>query len=327
MLRPVVPFIASLLNRFLDIRVAFAIVNLALWCGAAVLMFQLAKSLTQRTDTAFLSAAYFTGSVPMLFFAGSVLTDMAGYFFVLVGAYLVIKWNLPQASFRRIGLASAIMTVGMLSRETVASVFFLAFAWTLLSKGSLRRTALFAIIPIALAFLWSVLVGVNYLDWAAANLAFQTQHQPMTVSERLFTWSRTVYLAFRPEGILLAILGILQLGFSSKLKAHIAILGGIAAFLLIAPGVIDYRYTFILFPSVLVLAGLGTARVCAFAAEKTLPPSSGSKRKIALALQLVILILYMIDTNRIGLRLLSFPWRPYTDPTVSSAAYLIKSLS
>lgn len=324
LLRPVVPLASAMLNHFLDIRAAFAVVNLLMWGAASVLMYLFAKSLSERVDTAFLASAYFTSSVPTLFFGGAVLTDMAGYFFVLLGAYVVVNWNLPKASIQRVGIASAIMTVGLLSRETVASVFFLAFVWALLSKGSLRKTALFVIIPIALALLWSVLVGVSYLDWAAANAAFQGQHQPMTIPQRLFAWLPTVVHAFRPEGIFLAFLGILQLALKKKLKVHFAILGGIGVFLLIAPGVLDYRYAFILFPSVLVLAGLGTTWLSAVVAEKALPLSPGSKRKLALALELAILIVYMIDTNRIALRVLSFPWKPYTDPMVSPIALLLK---
>lgn len=319
LLRPVIPFAASLLNSFLDIRTSFGIVNVFLWSVTSLLMFRYARRLTGQEDTAFLAAAFFTTSVPMLIFGAAILTDMAGYLFVLVGVILLFNWNLLRASLRKVVVAGLIMTLGVLARETVASVFFVAVLWALMSKGSWRRLLLFVAIPLGLALIWSGLIGVSYYNWAMSNATFAAEHQAMSIPMRILTWSYSIAHAFRPEIVILAIVGFLRLRDRTKAKQELTIALGLSIFLLIAPGVIDYRYTFILFPAMLPLAALGTREIATWLTH-ALPISDSTKLKISVAFEVAVLLLYLVETNLITIRFVSLPWKPYVDPTLPTNA-------
>jgi hypothetical protein len=185
LLRPLVPFLASLVNYFVDIRTSFALVNLVFWCAAVVLMFYFTKMLTKDTNASLLSAALLTSAIPLLLFGDAVLTDMAGYFFILLGTYLVIKWDIPHATLQRVCLAGLIVTIGILSREVVASVLIFASVWTLLSKGSISRLIIFLSIPIGISLLWSFAVGVSYATWyTQGGLAFAAAHQQLSLARK-----------------------------------------------------------------------------------------------------------------------------------------------
>jgi hypothetical protein len=242
---------------------------------------------------------------------------MGGYFFILLATYLIFKWNLPKASLRKIMVGAVIVGFGILTRETVVSIFLVALIWTLLSKGSLPRILLFGTASMAIAILWTIASGTSYWTWFMSQTQFQTTYQHLTLEGRVLTWLQTIYLAFRPEGVILALLGFYVARRNGNVKAFATMLIGLAGFLILTPGVVDYRYTFILFPAVLPLAGLGLVEIGNYVTNFTLALSKSNSRSLtiaALASQLIIVILlgyYVLETNRIALRFLSFPWKPY----------------
>ncbi len=280
-----------------------------------MLMIGLTKSFSERQDSTFVTAGFFTTSVPMLLYAGAVLSDMGGYFFTLVGVYLVIRWDiLRSATVKKLILGALIMTIGLLSRETVASVFFVAFAAALCirPRGSLVKVVLFGGIPIGIGLIWTYLVGVSYL--AAFNY-----YQPLTPLARIATWLYAARLAFRPEILIFALVGLLKLRKTSRIRMSVAILVGISAFLLLEPGVVDYRYAFILFPAVLPLAGLGTCAMAEYISGR-LAISPSRKKQFNLVFVILVLVLYIFETNWITHKFFSFPWKPFIDPSVSNSA-------
>jgi hypothetical protein len=128
----------------------------------------------------------------------------------------------------------------------------------------------------------------------------------------LLTWLQTIYLAFRPEGVILALLGFYVARGSGTIKAFATMLTGLAGFLVLTPGVVDYRYTFILFPAVLPLAGLGLVEIGSYVTKLKLLSRPIAKRPTmaTLASGVIVVILvgyYVLETNRIALRFLSFP--------------------
>jgi hypothetical protein len=138
---------------------------------------------------------------------------------------------------------------------------------------------------------------------------------------RVITWFQTIYLAFRPEGIILALIGF----FAAKkigigiFRTFTTMLIGLAGFLILTPGVVDYRYTFILFPAVLPLAGLGVVQITNYiitrkSISEALSKRPGLRKLIPVLIILILVGYYVLETNRIALRFISLPWKPYITP-------------
>jgi hypothetical protein len=219
-------------------------------------MFYFTKTLTKDTNSSFLSSAFLTGAIPFLLFGDAVLTDMAGYFFILLGTYLVIRWDLPRAALPRVCIASLVVAAGILSRESVASVLIFAAVWTILTRGSFLRLALFVTIPVGIAVIWSSIMGVSYLAWyAQGGLHFAAANQQLGILEKGYRLLGSIQYGF--VVVVLAALGLLQIRKIDSLKIHASIWIG-ALVVISAWPIIDTRFTFILFPSIMPLAGAGS---------------------------------------------------------------------
>jgi len=322
LLRPVVPFAASVLNHVMGIEASFALFNVVLWFGSSLLMFELTELLTERTDVAFVATSFFTASIPILLYGGAILTDMSGYFFVLLGTYLILKLDLGRATYARVILSSLIIALGVLSREFAASVIVTLVIWILFTKGSWRRVLLVTLIVAAIAFTWSTAVGISYTSWlsynvlnASQNAAFESQNAPVTL--RIWTWIRTIRIAFRPEILLLSVVGgALVIKRRTKLPAFASSLLGPAivtlALALFGAGT-DFRYTFTMFPALLPLASLGVIWLANKISVFLITTNSQSHR-LATILMTLCVALFIIETNMITLRFLSPPWNPYVAP-------------
>ncbi|HYW01349.1 MAG TPA: hypothetical protein VE862_07755 [Candidatus Acidoferrum sp.] len=322
LLRPVVPLVASLLNHVIGIEASFAVFNAVLWFASSLLMFKLTEMLTERTDAAFVATSFFTASIPILLYGGAVLTDMSGYFFALLGTYLILKLDLGRATYVKVIASSFVVALGVLSREFAASVVVTLVIWVLLTRGSWRRVVLMTLIVVAIAFAWSTAVGISYNSWlsynvlnASQNAAFESQNAPLAL--RLWTWIRTIRIAFRPEILLLAVIGGASiLKRRTKLPAFAASLLGPAIVTLglaVVGAGTDFRYTFTMFPSVLPIASLGVIwlanQVAAFFIRK-----NGHSEKLATVLTILCVVAFIIETNLITMRFLSLPWNPYVAP-------------
>ena len=322
LLRPLVPFLASLANYFVDIRTSFAIVNLVFWCAGAVLMFYFTRLLTKDANASLLSAALFTSAIPMLLFADAVLTDMAGYFFILFGVYLVVRWDLPRATLKRVCIAGLVVGVGILARESVAAVLIFALVWAISSRGSITRTIIFCLIPIGISVLWSSAMGVSYLAWyAQGGLAYAAVNQHLSLLRRAYRLLGSVQYAFGrfPEVLVLAALGLLRIQDKGYFKIHISILIGTFAIILAWP-VIDTRFTFILFPSIFPLAGSGLEEAYNLIFKSKLVqttwPAFPDTSRSRFVFLLFVVAIYALITNVVLRGYASFPWMPFTDPSV-----------
>jgi hypothetical protein len=322
LLRPVIPFLASLINYFVDIRTSFAMVNLVFWCASAILMFYFTKLLTKNLYSSLFSSALFTSAVPMLLFADAALTDMGGYFFILLGTFLVIKWNIPHASLRRVCLTGLVLGIGVLTRESVASVLIFAIVWTILSKGSVSRIATLCLIPLAMSLAWSQALGVSYVTWyVQGGLVFAGAHQALGPMRRaLRTLGSIVYSFGRyPVALAFAAFGFLRIRDRDYFKIHISVLIGALAIILAWP-VIDTRFSFILFPSVLPLAGAGLEDAYRTIFNSKLIQTNWSSFANSAWSRYAFLIFVFgvcaFITNFALEAHLSFPWMPYTDPSV-----------
>jgi 4-amino-4-deoxy-L-arabinose transferase-like glycosyltransferase len=322
LLRPLIPFLASLMNYLLDIRNAYAIVNLALWCASAVLMFYFAKLLTKDSYAALLASGLFTSAIPMLLFADAALTDMGGYFFILLCTYLVVRWDIPRASFRRVCLMGLVLGIGILARESVASALIFTLAWTLWSSRSITRAAILFAIPLVISIGWSHALGISYVAWySQGGLVYAAKNQPLSPIARLYRMTGSILYSFgrAPAALALAALGLFTLSDRNKLKIHISIWIGAFAIILAWP-IIDTRFSFILFPSIFPLAGLGLGVAYRIIFKNKIMrgtwPSFPDSERARFVFLLVILAVYAQITNYILRHYVSLPWMPYTDPTV-----------
>lgn len=210
------------------------------------------------------------------------------------------------------------MTIGLLSRETVAIAFFVALSFTFFTKanGSYKKTLTFILIPAAIGITWAAFVGVTYWGSALSNASFAAQVQPMSPLLRVWTWLYAIRLAFRPEILLLALVGFVRLRKSDvgMFKTAVAILIGSCVFLFLEPGVVDNRYAFVLFPVIIPMAAAGLVEISEYVSIST-PVSTSRKRTIRLALELAFLLLYIAETNWVTRQFISYPWKPIIAPT------------
>jgi 4-amino-4-deoxy-L-arabinose transferase-like glycosyltransferase len=326
LLRPIIPFLASLVNYFTDIRSSFALVNLVLWCASAVFMFYLSRQLTKDSYSALFSSASFTVAIPMLLFADAALTDMGGYLFILVCTYLVIRWDAPRASLTRVCLMGIVLGIGILARESVASALIFALAWTLWSGRSITRAAILFFIPLAISLGWSHVVGISYVTWyTQGGLAYAAANQPVSPLHRVLRLGGSIQYSFGkyPEILLLSTLGLLGVSDRNILKTHVSIWIGAFAVIFAWP-VIDNRFTFILFPSIFPLAGVGLEYAYSIIFKSKLVqeiwPFFPDSARSRYAFLLFVLAVYTLITNLVLKSYVSFPWALYTDPSVKLTA-------
>ena len=305
LLRPIVPFLVSLVGRFMDLRTAFAVVNLLFWCGSAVVMLSFVRRLTHKGDVALLSSGFLLVAYPMLVYGDAVLTDMAGFFFVLVGVDLIVNWKVLSLSYANVLAGGGIMTVGILSRETVACVFVLALIWVIISRESFVKLILFVGIPMAALFAWATVERLSLLGFVLVQQTYSSRYQPLSWSGRILTWLYTLRIAFRPELLLLAFVGLVFALRKKDWVKYAVIICGISAFLLAVPGPVDYRFTFLLYPAILPLAAIGTIQLARLISEQI---TVSQAKNTTILLTALVFLAYAAETNWLALKFVSIPF-------------------
>jgi len=253
MLRPLIPFLASILNKLVDISTAFGIVNLLLWLASSYVMFQLSKDLLDDSDLAWYVSISFTASLPVIIYGSGVLTDMAGFFFVILSAWLTRRLQKERSALRYLSIGT-VMGLGILGREVV----FACLPFFILSEISQRRdgmdyrktllTVLIALLP---SVLWSTALGLNYLEWFKTGGIQYAGGWTFNPKELL----KSVLLAFSFL-VPFAPIGFLEEEDESKCLFYLFSLLSIVSILIVWP-VKDYRFSFLLSPCVIPLSVKG----------------------------------------------------------------------
>jgi len=119
--RPLVPFLASLLSPFVGLENGFALVSSVFWLGSAILLFHFTRQLTGSETVGFWTALLFNFSVPVLMFGAALMTDMASWFFLTLGLYLLASWR-TEGSLLWFGAVGLVAGVGILARQTVLAL-------------------------------------------------------------------------------------------------------------------------------------------------------------------------------------------------------------
>jgi hypothetical protein len=322
LLRPIVPFLAAVLSAIMQPRLAFAFVNLVLWCASAILMFYFTKLFTKNKYAAFASSVFFTASIPLIIFGAAVYTDMAGYFFILLGSYLILRWDIPRANFERTCVASVVTGLGIISRESVACVMIFMLVWGIVSRGSVLRIVLYEGIIAVFALIWSTLVGVSYTAWYLHGGVNMSSYAVLGLGGGIIGLFRSLLYAFGeiPIVLTLVLLGVLQTYEIPKLKKFGSLMLSELAVIVAWP-VIGTRFTFILFPALLPLAGIGIdgAYTIIFGSPivASMWPSLAKSPKTRVVFVGVILAAYVVITNVVTKGFISLPWHLYTDPSIT----------
>jgi hypothetical protein len=125
-----------------------------------------------------------------------------------------------------------------------------------------------------------------------------------------------------PEVLLLSALGLLGISDRNILKTHVSIWIGALAIILAWP-VIDTRFTFVLFPSIFPLAGVGLEEAYWIIFKSKLfqeiYPSFSDSPWSRYAFLLFVAVVCTLITNLVLRGYVSFPWAPYTAPGVKLA--------
>jgi hypothetical protein len=194
--------------------------------------------------------------------------------------------------------------------------------WGVVSRGSLARILLFESIVAVFALIWSGVVGVSYAAWYVIGGTNVSSYAVLGLMGGIVGLLRSLLYAFGeiPIVLLLVCLGLLQMSDVLELKKIGSLMLSELVIILAWP-VIGTRFTFILFPALLPLAGIGFegAYTIVFGSPlfSTMWPSLGKSQKARLVFLGLILTSYVLITNFVTRGFVSFPWHPFTDPTLS----------
>lgn len=126
---PVVPGLASVLGRPVGIEAGFLAVNVLLWCGTALLLYERVRR-TDGAETGFLAAALFTTAMPMIEWGLPVMLDTGAFFFAVLTVFLFLQWK--DGPLHRAALLGGVTALAILIKPTLlALAVFVGLAWIL----------------------------------------------------------------------------------------------------------------------------------------------------------------------------------------------------
>jgi len=189
LVKPLSMLTASVMAPFTTPRGALFLQNLILYFISVILVFKIIERLYFNRKQAFYGAVLFMTSFPVLTSGLAFLTDMTGWFFCLLVAYLTLRFY-SSPSFKLALLAGLLSGIGFLFKESgVAGVVFFAFLLLFSKKFPWKEKiqygfvlSLFTIIPILLSVFWIASVfDYSYVDWYAQHLALESEAKDYTI--------------------------------------------------------------------------------------------------------------------------------------------------
>lgn len=279
--RPLVPFLASLLSPVFGLEGGFAVVSSVFWLGTAVLLFEFARKLSGSEVVGFWAALLFNFSVPVLMAGAAVLTDVASWFFLILGLYLLAPWR-RRPGVLRVGVAGLVVAVGILTRETVLALVVVEVLLVFsigrdLGFGDLGRLAVFLFCSFLPLAVWTWYMGSSfwvYLEggilgtlraWSSPPAGLRHSWEaplygflgidPAVVPTHLMVALRfvvSISAAFHGALVLIAGRWRDSLVFFRNLRIWPLLVGTAAA--LVSRPFVERRLAFILFPVILLLA-------------------------------------------------------------------------
>lgn len=252
LLRPVTPFLASLTSRVLGLETSFLLVNLVLLVLTVYFTFVFTKAVFGEA-IAFVSCACLSSLPIILYYAVGSRIDTGGFMFEPLLAYLALyrlKRHRSSAWYVFLGLLSGI---AILSRENNVFIFLLLLGQTVRKVIAPRELFVILIGASVLPIIWMGYTGLTYLV---------TLNELTEIHGGYEGWLKNPLIAVRSFAgisapvVLLSLIGLVFT--DSQARTPLALL---AASLLLPmlplSQVPDVRMTFVFFPFVLPLAGLG----------------------------------------------------------------------
>ncbi|MEM0457104.1 MAG: glycosyltransferase family 39 protein [Nitrososphaerota archaeon] len=292
LLRPLIPYLASLLYPAIDFRIIYTMLNTVFLIIAGLAIYALTKQLFDER-TGFYAALLMLTSFPLIVWGPSILTDAAGLAFTLLGYLLVLQTFTKRGINKYTYLGGWLVGIGILARETVLSVCLFALLYALWRRN-FKQLLVFLISALIIPLSWWLLnffkiTLPNWTEWLTLNP---------------FTTISLAFFAHRVPGIL-AIIGFLSVEEKHVFKTWILILIATTIPWFVFIG--NIRLTILLYPATMIMAAIGLKAVSENISKKPILGKINTNIWAAM-----LLILTMIDGNYQAWELLGckflFPW-------------------
>ncbi len=172
LLKPLYGFFGSILTPIFEPYSAMLFINLLFYFGTIFLLFNLlTKYLKFSEIMAFLGVAWFTCSYPMLKYGFSLMTDISGYFFIILTVYLAIK-GFTENKYSYLFAAGIAAGIGVTAKESGAFglLFILTYSLFEIKKVTLITTIkrLF-VVGVPFIFIFGL---TNYIVYTLINYSY-----------------------------------------------------------------------------------------------------------------------------------------------------------
>gem|GEM_PF-2261080 len=287
--RPLVAFLSSLLLPFVELNVAFGIVNSCLWLLTTLLLFFFSRDLLLDDELAFYSSLMFTSAPTLIIFGSAVMVDMECYFFLLLSAFL-IRYADQSRRVRDLLATPLVMGLAILTKELLYCVVLMFLLMELSGSRSWRRVVVVVALTSLLVALWYLPLHLNPLSrW------LESHHPSLVTGTRLSRFlglGRLSASVLRSMGMAapLALLGFIVEPDNENLRFYYAFFASIFFTLALCP--IHERFTFMLFPCVFTLASRGLRWFSKKLTEKPVFSAIPSR-----GYELLIMAIYFIASN------------------------------
>ena len=149
---PVMPFIASLLARFIPLEYTFLVLNICFWLLSVHLFYQFSKSLLSE-QLAYYCALLFTTSLPLIVWGLPIMVDMAAFFFAVLNCLLITRLLFEKRPvYLIVGLT---LPLAILTKPNLVALFLFFILYAVSQKQYFR------IFPVVFGTL--ILIGGVYL--------------------------------------------------------------------------------------------------------------------------------------------------------------------
>lgn len=281
--RPLLPALASLLDPFLGLPVAYGVFNTLFWLGSALATYSLTKDLVGSEESALYAALLLSTSWPMVLYGAASMTEAAGLFGTLVSLLLVIRLMKSEVGFLKSTLSGLLAGLMTLTREVVLTV--LASAIVIVAWRRKWRLVLFIAswltVIAAYQFYVSYVFGANYLThYMTAGLEYTRQRGLLHQWFDPIIISKAFLLGHAPLAWLTLLLGFLAERRRGVLLTFYALFIPCFAAFILWP-FHDLRIAVMCYHATLPMAGLGLKYLCEELSSKPLL-SVASKRLWAL---------------------------------------------
>jgi len=254
-MRPLIPALALPLSTIIGINNAFGAVNTILWALASVAFFKYCLHATGDSKLALYASLLFSSSVPVLVYGGAIGTDMAGYLFLIVGLFLVLRRRREKKVYV---LEGVVIGVGLLCRETTSILIPLIAVVRIIRDRlpvkemleELLTVSLIAALPV-IAW-WLTIPNPGYTQFFAENLAVAFTYAKL---------EKAVYqimLTFH-VGYAFFLAGFLKENDDKALIENYLVLGVVATYFVTIYfiGILSSRFVFLAFPALLPVGAKG----------------------------------------------------------------------